>query len=244
MNAVILPSDEDIRNVLAYAATHAGDSLKARTEIMLWPWGTRSAPAYWRDFCERWPVYLGIPPKLSPCTAAAVLFTIIRAMSDDERGELVTFLSYNTIAERAHVNRKTVQRAIAWQKDARVPLVFAMRVDRTKGIAHPTYRFTLVKDPLVFAAKRDETRAAKRDEFRTRYRNGESDAVRAVQRARLMAPDDDPQSDRDLHQGISAAIERARGGLPRKVVVPLVAPTGSLLNRQDKVSHKTIRGRY
>ena len=222
--------------MLAHASHLAGESPKLRAEILIWPFWSKGSPNYWRDFCDRWPEYMALPLKgLSQVTAAAVLCAIVKAMGPNERGDMVTFLSYNTIAARAHVNRKSVQRVIAWQKDAPAPLFFAMLAGRTKGISHPTYRFTLIQDPILFAAKRDEARLVNCEAFEARYRE-QAPALRELQRAELLATDDRPH---DLQKGLAAITDKARGTLPRKVVARMVTPSGSLKVRQDRVSPKT-----
>jgi len=183
---------------------------------------------------------MALPKGLAPVTAAAVLYAIISAMDADENGDQVTFLSYNTIAARAHVNRKSVQRVVSWQKESQMPLIYTKRVVETKGIRHPSYRFTLIKNPLAFAASRDGARAENLNAFCERYRD-EAPAIFEVQRQRAMATGDEAQADLELHQGVDVIINRTRNGLPYKAMKPLITRTGSLQPTGDRLSHKTTR---
>ena len=242
MNAAILPTDDDRRNVLAYTFERAQGDLRQRAEILTWPWSTRTSPQCWRDFCACWPLYMGLENTkrgVSPVEPAAVLHAIVDAMSPDGN-HWATFVGYDRIAERAHVTRKTVQRVIAdWQANSPMPLVSASSPgNQTKGIQHATRRLELIADPLTFAAARDASREAQRAAFRRQYAEQERDSVFELQRARVMAATDDPQTDEALRAGVTQAVDRARGRLPRRVALTQIAPSGTLV-REDRRSTGT-----
>ena len=157
---------------------------------------------------------------VSPVAAAAVLHAIVGAMSADGN-RWATFVGYDRIAERAHVTRKTVQRVLAdWQANSRMPLVSASSPgNQTKGIEHATRRLELIADPLTFAAARDASRESHRAAFRKQFTEQERDTVFELQRARVMAATDDTQADDALRSGITQAVDRARGKLPRRVAL-------------------------
>ena len=163
------------------------------------------------------------------------MHAIIRAMSVDAN-RWATFLGYDRIAERSHVTRKTVQRVLMdWQANSRVPLVSASSPgNHTKGITHATRRLELIADPLAFALARDESRDAHQVAFRQRFTDQERGTVLELQRARLIAADDQ-DAEAVLRMGVADAVERTRGKLPRKVAKNQITATGSreLLARSD-----------
>ena len=167
------------------------------------------------------------------------MHAIIRAMSPDGN-RWATFLGYDRIAERSHVTRKTVQRVLMdWQANSRIPLVSASSPgNHTKGIAHATRRLELIADPLAFARARDESREAQQAAFRQRFTEHERGTVVELQRARLVAADDQ-EAEAVLRSGVAAAVDRTRGTLPRKVAKKQITATGSLLPRVDQRSRKT-----
>lgn len=129
-------------------------------DALLWPRAVRRAPVFWTEFCRHWEIVLGLPKGLNGSSAAAVLHVITAPMTADG-GDFNCFLTIETISSRAHVGERVVQRVLAWQRDADLPLIAISRPGRTRGMNHLCHRFSLVLDPPAFAAARDAARAQK-----------------------------------------------------------------------------------
>jgi hypothetical protein len=153
---------------------------------------------------------------------------MVLGMSPDERGELVSFHGYDAIARRAHVNRRTVVRVVGWQRDSSAPLIQISRPQQTKGVRHPTFRFTLVRDPLAFAAARDRARAEELERFRQHY---DFPDKAEHQKAVVLAatPELEAQAKASLKRATRKALLKNKGRLPLRAVEPLITETGTLL---------------
>ena len=231
--------------VYTYAWAQAGhDNPGLWARILIWPQANRNSPDYWRHFCEHWSEHMGIQRNthLNPVTAAAVLHTMVLGMSPDARGDLVCFHGYDAIARRAHVDRKTVQRVVHWQRDASAPLIQISRAEQTKGVRHPTFRLTLIGDPIAFATARDQARAANLEAFVPRYDFPERTQLQTA--VILATPDQEQQAKRNLANGAKSALKRSKGRLPLRAVKALVTEGGTLIPQQARGTSGPTKTRY
>ena len=155
-------------------------------KMLLWPTVTSSSPEFYRAFAEHWGEALAVPGRdqshqhVSECTAAAVLYVILRSMTEDESTrEYNCFLAPQTIAARAHNSVRSVRRVLAWQDESPVPLLTLTYPGKTRGRLHKCPRFTLVKFPNEFAAERDARRAGERKAHRRPVRRTASQRAHA-----------------------------------------------------------------
>jgi hypothetical protein len=181
--------------------------------MVVWPRALKRAPGCWKHYCEHWEELQGIPKGLNGVAAAAVLHVITAAMSEDA-GMFNCFLTVATIACRAHVSERTVQRVLAWQRDAASPLLAIERPGQTRGMWHACHRFTLVLEPMRFAACRDAARAKKVSRVQERQAAQHYDDLEDQVRMLRAEITDDQYSARK-----AARVAEARGDLPKRVNV-------------------------
>lgn len=186
-------------------------------DILLWPRSTKSSPPYWKTYCDQWEALHALPRGLNGVAAAGILHVITSAMREDG-STLNCFLGLQTVAQRAHVSRRTVQRVLAWQRDAPAPLIAIATPGATRGMVHACYRFTLVKDPPAFVAGRQTARAREVAKAQERLQAARPDELEDQKEVILGRLSETAYSERK-----AARVATARGTLPKRVKLPSTA---------------------